>query len=263
MISQEARAESSCLLAPRNIRLCFDCCFLQGQPGVPGEKGESGAPGEKGEKPEAQGRLDAHNPPLDDHHPLPHPTGPRPSELLLNMYCKQYLDEEAKENPSSSKLTRLLGKCRGQDCNQAEEDVGCHYMTPEGFCYIDSGQHWCVENSHSPWCITDVEPLYETCEGHGVMAAWEGGLDTKAVAKSSLKMGRRGRGRGTSNSDRHTQRSAAKSDGSLKARGGTLAAAAKRARRDSVANSAALKRIRKDLKDIHVTEEVAKSELVQ
>jgi len=191
--------------------------------------------------------------------PLPHPTGPRPSELLLNMYCKQYLDEESKENPSSSKLKTKLNKCRGQDCQQAEEDVGCHYMTPEGFCYIDSGQHWCAENSDSPWCITDVEPLYEICEGHGVMAAWEAGAETKSAAKSSLRIGGRGRGRDSSSST-HAGRTAVQSRLTSKARE-KLVAASRKARRDSVAHSVALQKIRKDLKDIHVTEEVAKSEL--
>jgi hypothetical protein len=98
------------------------------------------------------------------------PSGPQPAELMLNMYCRQYLDEPKE----SSKRQKKLDKCRPQDCQQAKEEVGCHYMNPNGFCWIDSGQHWCAENKGSAWCLTEVpNPTYEKCEGQGVVANWE------------------------------------------------------------------------------------------
>jgi hypothetical protein len=192
--------------------------------------------------------------------PHPQPTGPQPSELgTLNMYCRSYLTEAAKENPRSDKLTKNLGKCRGQDLQQAEEDIGCHYMTPEGFCYTDVGQHWCAENPHNSWCITDVEPLYETFAGHGVMPAWEAASHAAKAGVTSLRAGGRGRLGGAKAAAAHVQRAMSWSP---KIRG-NLAAERKRARKDSVADSEALRKIRRDLKDIHVTEEVSRSELVR
>ena len=102
-----------------------------------------------------------------------------PLLLLLNKYCRQYLDEPKE----SSKRQKKLDKCRPQDCQQAKEEVGCHYMNPNGFCWIDSGQHWCAEiqgsawcaeNKGSAWCLTEVpNPTYEKCEGQGLVADWE------------------------------------------------------------------------------------------
>ena len=57
------------------------------------------------------------------------PSGPQPAELMLNMYCRQYLDEPKE----SSKRQKKLDKCRPQDCQQAKEEVGCHYMIPTAF----------------------------------------------------------------------------------------------------------------------------------
>ena len=126
------------------------------------------------------------------------------------MYCGKYVTEAGKPTPSSSKLTTNLGKCRGQDLQQAEEDVGCHYMTPEGFCYTDVGQHWCAENPDNSWCITDVEPLYEPFEGHGVMPAWEAAAAAKAGV-TSLKAGGRGRLGGTKATAAHVKRAVSQS----------------------------------------------------
>lgn len=122
------------------------------------------------------------------------PAGPKPAELLLNMYCKQYLDEAARK---SSKMQNRLDKCRPQDCAQAKEGVGCHYMNPNGFCWTDPGQHWCAENKDSPWCLTEVsDPAYEKCEGQGVMAAWEAAATKVVAAKSSVSLKGRSGGRG-------------------------------------------------------------------
>jgi len=110
-----------------------------------------------------------------DKAPAPVPPSPvkeTPADLLLNYYCRQFLKAPA------SKQERYLRKCQAQDCQQAEERVGCHYMSAEGFCWVDSGQHFCAkpENKESEWCKTNVPEdikLYEKCAGQGEMAQWE------------------------------------------------------------------------------------------
>ena len=124
------------------------------------------------------------------------PSGPQPAELTLNMYCKQYLDEPKE----SSKRQNKLDKCRPQDCQQAKEEVGCHYMNPNGFCWIDSGQHWCAENKGSAWCLTEVpNPAHEKCEGQGVVTNWEAAKKKAAVAGGLFAVaggrGRMGKGK--------------------------------------------------------------------
>ena len=101
--------------------------------------------------------------------------GTMPSELTLNLYCKKYLDGVGPPaTASSSKLEKWLGKCRGQDCQQTQEEVGCHYMTAEGFCYVDSGQHFCAKNQGNEWCHTEAsDRAYEKCEGQGEIKDWE------------------------------------------------------------------------------------------
>ena len=128
------------------------------------------------------------NMPVFDHTP-PAPTqvtqtepleieGPaKPDELILNYYCRRYLDSVGPPATANSrKQQRYLRKCRGQDCQQAKERTGCHYMSSEGFCWTDSGQHFCAkpENKESAFCKTSVsEPLHAICEGQGEIAQWE------------------------------------------------------------------------------------------
>jgi len=140
------------------------------------------------------------------------PDGPKPSELLLNMYCKQY--EDAAARGDTAKMTKYITKCRPQDCEQAKEEVGCHYVNANGFCWVDSGQKWCAENKENLWCLTSVaEPKYELCEGQGETKEWE--LDTaaaKALKPSSLTSRGRGSAHTTGNTHSvvHSPRTTAK-----------------------------------------------------
>jgi len=130
-------------------------------------------------------------------------SGPKASLLLLNMYCNSY--EDAAGRGDTGKMEKYIAKCRPQDCEQAKEDVGCHYMNANGFCWIDSGQRWCAENKASPWCLTSVaDRKYEVCEGQGETKEWEvsqaivaAAQDTAAdTVRKPSSLSSRGRGRG-------------------------------------------------------------------
>ena len=117
-------------------------------------------------------------------------------------------------------MTKFIAKCRPQDCEQAKEDVGCHYMNANGFCWIDSGQRWCADNKASPWCLTSVaDRKYDVCEGQGETKEWEVSQATAAAAQDTAadtvrkpsSLSSRGRGRGRGGADTTSKKNTAHS----------------------------------------------------
>jgi len=92
-----------------------------------------------------------------------------PEELQVNYFCRQFLQE-----PTFNE--RYLHNCKEDDCRQAISAVGCHYMSPEGFCWSDRGQEWCamLNNRESEWCLSTIPNRVHTkCAGQGEIAQWE------------------------------------------------------------------------------------------
>ena len=114
----------------------------------------------------------------------------KPQGLLLNYYCNEYM--KAPRFSPRSRDGRKMRKCRAQDCMQAKEKIGCHYMSPEGMCWTDSGQYFCArpENKGNAWCRTEVNGgrAYEKCEKQGEMAQWERDLEHSAPLEEAEQL---------------------------------------------------------------------------
>jgi hypothetical protein len=102
-------------------------------------------------------------------------------------YKKQYLNFTSDPSVTSTAKLSLLAKmkehlqnCKNKDCQQAKSEVGCHYMSAQGFCWLERGQRYCAESvsvksGGGEWCNTEI-PKFEyenNCDGQGAMARWE------------------------------------------------------------------------------------------
>jgi hypothetical protein len=89
---------------------------------------------------------------------------------------------------------KKLIQCRQQDCKQADDAIGCHYMSPQGMCWSDEGQRFCAQNDNKEaqrWCKTEVngnDRAYEKCNKQGEMAQWERDLKNSAPLEQAEEL---------------------------------------------------------------------------
>lgn len=84
------------------------------------------------------------------------------ADLLLNMWCRHFIDY-TKESQSNFKKLKALTKCRAQDCQQHNHCnvfycPTCRFTNNLGFCYTLEGQRKCTSSPEDPACFENVAP---------------------------------------------------------------------------------------------------------
>jgi hypothetical protein len=118
-----------------------------------------------------------------------------PKYLKLGYHCTQWKDNPRFQMSSQRReKAKKLIQCRQQDCKQADDAIGCHYMSPQGMCWSDEGQRFCAQNDNKEaqrWCKTEVngnDRAYEKCNKQGEMAQWERDLKNSAPLEQAEEL---------------------------------------------------------------------------
>lgn len=84
------------------------------------------------------------------------------SDLLLNMWCRNFIDYTKQGQPTVKKL-KALTNCRDQDCQQHKQCNAfycptCKYTNALGFCYTLEGQIRCAADPEDAKCYVNIAP---------------------------------------------------------------------------------------------------------